>query len=432
MLDTIDTASALRQAVAEAHDRYRAENPKSATRQEAAAAHLPGGNTRSVLHYAPFPLAFERGEGCRLWSADGHCYTDFLGDYTAGLYGHSHPRIMQVLHETLDKGISFGGHNLLEGQLAALMCARFPSLDLIRFTNSGTELNLMALATAAALTGRRGMLVFEGGYHGGVFSFAGGGSPVNAPYDFIVGQYNDAAGAAALIEQHADKIAAILMEPMLGAGGSIPADASFLHLLQREAQRIGALFVLDEVMTSRLHPGGLQALHGLKPDITTFGKYLGGGMSFGAFGGKRAVMERYDPARPNALPHAGTFNNNVLSMAAGIVGLGEILTEETLTAMNRRGDALRQDLNAEAANRGLAVQVTGIGSLMTVHFTAEAQQQLLLKELLFFDLLAEHFWLARRAMIALSLPVTDGDCAAFIAAFGRFLDRRARLIEKAS
>jgi len=438
MLDTIDTASALRQAVAEAHDRYRAENPKSAERQQEAAAHMPGGNTRSVLHYAPFPLAFERGEGCHLWSADGHRYTDFLGDYTAGLYGHSHPRIMQTLHEVLAKGISFGGHNLLEGQLAALFCARFPSLDLVRFTNSGTESNLMALATASALTGRRGVLVFEGGYHGGVFSFAGGGSPINAPYHFIVGSYNDQAGTAALIQRHAGEIAAILVEPMLGAGGSIPADAAFLHILQDAAQRIGALFVLDEVMTSRLHPGGLQALHGLKPDLTSFGKYLGGGMSFGAFGGKRAIMEHYDPTRPGALPHAGTFNNNVLSMAAGIVGLSEILTEEALVALNRRGDALRHGLNAEAAQRGLAVQVTGLGSLMTVHFSAQpfssappaAETQQLLKELLFFDLLTERFWFARRAMIALSLPVTDDDCSAFITAFGRFLDRRTRLIEQ--
>jgi glutamate-1-semialdehyde 2,1-aminomutase len=379
--------------------RYVARNPASAARAEHAARVLPGGNTRSVLHFDPFPLVFERGEGQYLWSLDGDRYTDFLGEFTAGLYGHSNPVILDAIRAALDRGISFGGTNALEHELAGLLRRRFPALELMRFTNSGTEANLMALALAVHHTRRREVLVFKGGYHGGVLAFgAGEPSPVSVPHAWVMGDYDAIDSTRALIREH--ELAAILVEPMLGSGGCLPASDAFLAMLREEATATGALLIFDEVMTSRL-PRPV-----VRPDLMTVGKYLAGGMSFGAFGGRRDLMAAYDPTRPDALFHAGTFNNNVVSLSAGIAGLTHVLTDEALQDLNARGDRLRAALDR-------IVPTTGRGSLMTMH----APDQ----RLLFLELLDRGFWLAARGMIALSLPITDADCDALVEAVGEVL-----------
>jgi len=311
MPDTMLNAS-LDSALAEARERFVAANPQSLARHVEATAVMPGGNTRTVLFHTPFPLTMTRGAGCRLWDADGHEYVDLLGEYTAGLYGHSNAVIRAAIDGALDGGWNLGGHGVMEAHLARLICERFPSMDLVRFTNSGTEANLMAIATALAVTGRRRVLVFEGGYHGGVLYFGGGGIPINAPHEWVLGRYNDMAVPVD------ESIGAIIVEPMLGSGGCIPATPEFLARLRTEATRVGAVLIFDEVMTSRMSAGGQQARLGITPDMTTLGKYIGGGMSFGAFGGRADLMERYDPRRADAIPHAGTFNNNVLTVAAGL------------------------------------------------------------------------------------------------------------------
>ena len=170
-------------ALAEAEELYRANNPKSLTQHREACAAMPGGNTRSAIHVDPFPLTMVRGEGARLWDLDGHEYVDFLSEFTAGIFGHSHPAIRQAIERALVGGLNFGAHNATESRFAAAICARFPSIDLVRFTNSGTEANLMAVSAARAITGRPKILVFEGGYHGGVFYFRGHGSALNAPFE---------------------------------------------------------------------------------------------------------------------------------------------------------------------------------------------------------------------------------------------------------
>ena len=439
-LDNGSRELALTEAVEAARNSYGKANPVSAGRYHESLATMPGGNTRTVLHYAPFPLAFVHGEDATLWSADGRRYTDFLGEFSAGLFGHSNAAIKDALKAAIDAGIGFGGYNLLEAKLAAIMVERYPNVERIRFTNSGTEANLLAVSTAVALTKRKGLLVFHGAYHGSVFSF-GAVTPstsINAPFDFVIGTYNDIEGTCALIRQHQDCLAAIMVEPMMGAGGSIPADEAFLHMLREEATRIDALLLFDEVMTARLAPGGLQMVSGVVPDITTFGKYHAGGMSFGAFGGKAEIMEHFNPLHANSLAHAGTFNNNTLSMAAGIVGLGEILTAARLHDLNARGDRLRESINAVFGKHGVAIQAIGMGSLLTIHAVGGivrspadlADSDQLAKELMFFDLVADGFWLARRGMIALSLPVTDDDCDRFVAAIDKFVTRRGDLLLK--
>src|SRR3990172_732571 len=234
----------LDEALREAEARFSAANPKSAAQYQAATGSMPGGNTRSVLYYTPFPVTIARAEGATLEDIDGHRYTDFLGEYTAGLYGHSHPVILEAIREALDGGLVFGGPNRHEPELARLLCERFPSLDLVRFTNSGTEANLMALATARAATGRERILAFQGGYHGGVLSFAYGvSSPINAPFPCVLAPFNDEAATLALIERHARELAAIIVEPVVGGGGGIPGTRPFLETLRQAAARHGIVLI---------------------------------------------------------------------------------------------------------------------------------------------------------------------------------------------
>ena len=320
MTDTHTPNIDLAAALAEAEEQYRAANPKSLAQHREACAAMPGGNTRASIHVDPFPLTIARGEGARLWDLDGHEYSDFLSEFTAGIYGHSHPAIIRAITEALAGGLNFGAQSQAEARFAAAICARFPSIELVRFTNSGTEANLMAVSAACAITGRRKILVFAGGYHGGVFYFRGHGSAINAPFDYLIGRYNDLDAVHDLVRPCRGELAAILVEPMQGTTGCIPAEREFLAGLRALADETGAILIFDEVMTSRLAPGGLQEAHGILPDMTTLGKYLGGGMSFGAFGGRAEIMERFDPRRPDAFQHAGTFNNNVLTMNAGYVG----------------------------------------------------------------------------------------------------------------
>jgi glutamate-1-semialdehyde 2,1-aminomutase len=439
MPDTHPANLDIEAALAEAVERYRAHNPKSLRQHEAACAAMPGGSTRSSIFVEPFPLTIVKGEGAHLWDVDGHEYVDFLSEFTAGLYGHSHPAIRKAIDEALDGGVNFGGHGLAEARFAAAICERFPAIDLVRFTNSGTEANLMAVSGARAMTGHNKVLVFAGGYHGGVFYFRGK-SAVNAPFDFLLGTYNDIEGTRALVAPHRHDLAAILVEPMLGGTGCIPATREFLADLRTLASETGAVLIFDEVMTSRLAPGGLQETHGIRPDMTTLGKYVGGGMSFGAFGGSHAVMDWFDPRRKDSFQHAGTFNNNVLTMNAGYVGLTEIYTPERCRALNRFGDGLRDRLNAAAARHRVPMQFTGLGSMIGIHMTDRpirnaadaAQGNAGLRDLFWFDVLARGIWLAKRGMIALSIALDEADGDRLVAAVEEFAETRAPLFGRAA
>jgi len=422
-------------ALAEAEELYAARNPKSRALYEEACAALPGGNTRSALYAEPFPLTMVKGEDAHLWDADGHEYADFLSEFTAGLYGHSHPAIRKAIDAALDGGINFGAHGMAEGKFAAAIRDRFPSIELVRFTNSGTEANLMAVSAAIAITGKKKILVFSGGYHGGVFYFRGKGSVINAPFDYLVGTYNDIDSVRALVAPHKDDLAAILIEPMLGGSGCIPATRDFLADLRSLASETGAILIFDEVMTSRLAPGGLQEVHGINPDMTTLGKYVGGGMSFGAFGGRTDLMEWFDPRNKSGFQHAGTFNNNVLTMNAGTVGLTEVYTPAAARALNDFGDGLRERLNAVVRKKGLAMQFTGIGSMIGVHMRGgairnaadAAQGHAGLLELFYFDLTARGIWLAKRGMMALSIALGEADADKMVGAVEEFAETRAPL-----
>ena len=254
---------------------------------------------------------------------------------------------------------------MYEKELAKLICERFqPTMELVRFTNSGTEANMMAVAVAMAWTGRKKIVVFRGGYHGATLSFRAPiaeatHQSVNLPHEWVIGTYNDIAKTEDVLSTlPATSVAAILVEPMLGNAGAIPGSLSFLQFLRSYASSHGILLIFDEVMTSRLSYRGLSHKLGIQPDLMTLGKWAGGGMSFGAFGGRANIMALFDPTKSGGLAHAGTFNNNVISMAAGCAGC-KVLDEETTNQLNGLGEILKENtqnvidktLNAHASNK---------------------------------------------------------------------------------
>jgi glutamate-1-semialdehyde 2,1-aminomutase len=310
----------------------------------------------------------------------------------------------------------------------------------LRFCNSGTEANVFALMTAQAHTGRKKIMVFDGGYHGGVLYFGHGGIPINLPLDWVIAPYNDVEGTLDLIRRHGSELAAILVEPMLGSGGCLPARKDFLGALRQAASELDIILIFDEVMTSRLSSGGLQAALGVTPDMTTLGKYLGGGASFGAFGGRADIMGHYDPEKPGYWPHAGTFNNNVLSMSAGLTGLRDIYTPAAAMELNAKGDRLRDGLNALGDKHDVPLSSTGYGSFIGLHFTKEIVDRPLhpsadveathgkLHKLMHLDFIAAGLFFARRGYMALSLALTDGDIDRFLAQTEEFITSRKPLL----
>lgn len=432
MLDTNPSRlgnASLDAVLADARQRFTAANPKSLERHKDATASLPGGNTRAVLFYRPFPLTLVSGDGCRVTDLDGHDYVDLVSEYSAGLYGHSDKLIATALKEVIDQGLLLGAPNRYEARYAAAIVERFPAIERVRFCNSGTEANIMALSAARAISGKSKIMAFREGYHGGVLTFAHGGSPLNLPFPFVFADYNDIEGTVKLIEELADDLAAVIIEPMMGGGGCIPADRAFLAALREATRKADTFLIFDEVMTSRLAFRGLHGVHGINPDFVTMGKYLGGGASFGSFGGRADLIDRFDPASPGAFSHGGTFNNNILSMAGGFTGFTQVLTEKASTDFNARGDRMRERMNAALEKHGVEGVVLGRGSLMNLHFVAGPvntpapldEQDLRLLALWHVEMLLRGFHVTPRGMMALSLPYGDAELDAFMDAFEDFL-----------
>ena len=398
----------LDRALTLAHHEYVDRHPRSAEMNRRATQVMPGGNTRSVLHFDPFPFRVSSAAGATISDIDGHTYVDFLGNYTAGLFGHSPKLIADAVIEALGSGFALGATHTTEIELAELLCGRFESLERVRFTNSGTEANLMAIGTALHHTGRTGVGVFNGAYHGGVLSFGHGSThPLNVPHRFVTAPFNDLEG---LDRVFADlDLGCVIVEAVQGAGGCIPASEEFLAELSRRCTESGTVLILDEVMTSRLGPGGAQRLYGVRPDLMTLGKYVGGGMTFGAFGGRADIMGHFDPAAGGLLTQAGTFNNNIVTMTAATTAVSQLLDDGRLAEVNQRGDTLRRSLQAVLSNAKPRMWVTGRGSMLTVH----AEEDRLL-ELYFHAMLAAGHYLARRGFIALSFEIDDSHCSRLV------------------
>jgi glutamate-1-semialdehyde 2,1-aminomutase len=247
------------------------------------------------------------------------------------------------------------------------------------------------------------------------------------PHDFLVARYNDLEGTPALLDRHSDDLAAILVEPMQGAAGCIPGEPAFLEYLRRAASESGAVLIFDEIQTARLSFGGRQELLGIAPDLTTIGKFFGGGLAFGCFGGRRDLMELLDPRRPAALAHPGTFNNNTLTMAAGSAAVSGLLSAEALQRLNSRGERLRETLLSVFSRNAAPFTVTGLGSLMNIHPWAPPPVAGDLRKLLFLELAGAGIYVAARGLIALSFALTEDDIARLVGALEEFLHRNRAL-----
>ncbi|KAF2819896.1 PLP-dependent transferase [Ophiobolus disseminans] len=429
--------SATTQALEAAQSRFASRNKHSRKLHEESAKSLPGGNTRSLLHTPPFPVFLKSGKGYQVTSEDGHVYTDLVGEMTAALYGHSQPLIQESLISTIQNvGLNLGGTTTLETRHAALICERF-KLDRVRFANSGTEANLHAIQGARKFTGKRKVVAFTGGYHGGCYTFGNG--PAENCVDleeWVMAEYNDVEDAKRKIEGGGD-VAAVIVEGMQGRGPCIVGTSGFLKQVQESARKAGTVFILDEVQTSRLAPGGLQELEGLEPDITTLGKFLGGGIAFGAFGGREDVMRVYDPREANALGHSGTFNNNTLGMAAGYTGLSQVFTPDVSREFNARGDDLRFRL--QELSHGTKMTVTGLGSIIGIHFLQDGKKILAnfndrkedsdLRRLFWFEMMESGFWFAERGSVNLILETPWDELMRFVSVVEDFLKRHERLVK---
>ena len=330
---------------------YRRRTPRSAELHARARRSLPGGNSRQAAYWEPYPITIERGRGPYLTDVDGNEYLDLLYNYTAMVHGYAYPPIVAAVD--VARGTGWAANNPAMVELAELMVDRVASIDRIRFTNSGSEAALLALTVAREITGRYKVLMARGGYHGSLQEFESGTLGKPGPATFLA-EYGDLASFEAVLAEHGSEIAAIFVEPVQGAGGIVRGTPEFLNGLRAAAHRAGALFVLDEVITFRLATGGIQAELGVDPDLTMFGKIIGGGFPVGAVGGKLDLMDVFEPARMRAL-HSGTYNANPVTMAAGLVSVQE-LTAERIARMHALAERLERGLLDAGKRSGLTVR----------------------------------------------------------------------------
>ncbi len=360
------------------------ETPTSEALYERAQRVIPGGVNSPVRAFRGVggtPLFIERGAGPYIWDVDGHRYIDYVLSWGPLILGHAHPQVVEAIRRTAERGTSFGAPTRLEIELAELVIEMVPSVEMVRFVNSGTEATMSALRLARAVTGREKIIKFEGCYHGHADSLlvrAGSGvATLGLPdspgvtrgtsQDTLVARFNDVSSVEALFEAYPEEIAGVIVEPVGGNMGVVPPVPGFLEGLRRLCDRYGALLIFDEVMTGfRVALGGAQELYGIRPDITTLGKVIGGGLPVGAYAGPRAIMEHVAPV--GAMYQAGTLSGNPLAMAAGISTLKVLREPHVWPTLLSRTQRLVAGIGKAAADAGVPVVQTQIGTMFSLFF----------------------------------------------------------------
>jgi glutamate-1-semialdehyde 2,1-aminomutase len=363
---------------------YVRKTAKSRALYERAKKVLPAGISYAIRYFEPYPFYTARAKGSKLYDVDGNAYVDFWLGHTALILGHSPPVVVKVVKEQLEHGTHYGTSHELEIELAEQVVKMVPSAEMMRFTNSGTEANMYATRLARAYIGKSKIAKFEGGWHGGYDALHMGvkypfvmpesaGLTAGALQDTTLLPFNDLGGVKERLRNQ--EVASILIEPVLGAGGGVPADKECLKGLREFCDDKGILLIFDEVITGfRLAPGGAQEYFGVKPDITVLGKILGGGFPVGAFCARKEIMERVDSLaykRPHYSFHGGTFTGNPVTMVAGLTTLKTLEDGQLINKLNKLGDRIRKRLSEIFVDNGIHVQVTGTGSIFNVHFTKE-------------------------------------------------------------
>jgi glutamate-1-semialdehyde 2,1-aminomutase len=392
---------------------YLARTPGSAALFERAARSLPGGSTRTTIYSAPYPPYMARGEGIRTWDVDRNEYRDFLGNYTSLILGHAHPEVVAAVEAQVRRGSAFAAPTEAEVELAEEIRRRLPSVEQIRFTNSGTEATMFALRAARAFTGRPLVAKFEHAYHGTHDTVVAGTPGVPAAVSELVIElpWADPEGVERALAGREGQLAAIIIEPVQGAGGVRAAPPEFLRFLRELATRTRAILVFDEVIAFRIGPNGAQGrLGGVRPDLTTLGKIIGGGYASGAFGGRADVMGQFDARRSGSLVHGGTFNGNPVAAAAGLATLRH-MTPERYAELDRLAHRLRSTIADGIARDRLDARVDGVASIFQVFpgSSLEAPDGLSPQAAMFIGLLVDGFHLAPRGMGALATPTTESD-----------------------
>lgn len=350
---------------------------------------MPGGNTRSSVHENPFPIYAESGSGAYVRDVDGNCYLDFTNNFTTLIHGHCHEAVAAAVAAQLLRGTSFGSPTESEIDLAELLCARVGWFDQVRFTNTGSEAVMMAIRAARAATGRPKIAKCEGAYHGNYdpveISYDstpdnwGSNRPLPVPYNrgtpasvlqqTLVLPFNDLPATKELLTEEAGELACILIDPMPARAGLIPADNAYLSFLRDFTHRHRIVLISDEVLNFRLSYEGAISSFGVEADLCAFGKIIGGGLPIGAVAGRTEFMSVFDPSQGKpAVPHAGTFTANPLSMVAGMAAM-QAMTPAAFDRINDLGDAARDGLRAAIRRADVPGQVTGRGSLFQIKLT---------------------------------------------------------------
>ena len=434
-------------------DRYLKSTPKSKALWEDAKNFLPGGDSRNSIFWAPYPIFVDSANGCHVIDSDGTDRLDFIGTMTTLILGHSPKPVVDAVEKQIDKGMVYNAPSSHQIDLAKMLCERIPSFDLVRFTNSGTEATLNTIRAARAVTGKSKIAKVEGGYHGShdQVSVSVRTNPAKSGDrtrpdsmaateglgegtldQVIVVPFNETAIAKMRLEENKDDLAAVIIEPMLGSVGMLPATSEFLTMLREFTTTNGIILIFDEVISYRAAMGGCQEYYGITPDMTSLGKIIGGGFSIGAFGGKKAIMDLYDPSQTGGprVAHAGTFNANPVTMIAGAATLEE-LTPEVYKNLTEKTDYLKTEILKVAKELEVPIQVTGLGSLFGIHFTSDelvgyrdiAAEDAAFRHKVFLGLLNEGILMASNLVGAVSTQIGTAEIDAFVAALQRVLER---------
>jgi glutamate-1-semialdehyde 2,1-aminomutase len=347
---------------------------------------IPGGVNSPVRAFKAVggePKFIARAQGSRIWDADGASYLDYIGSWGPMILGHGHPVIVEAVRKQAETGMSYGAPTELEVRMAEQITAMVPGVEMVRMVNSGTEACMSAIRLARAATGRELIIKFEGCYHGhgdAFLSKAGSGMatlgeptspgvPKGAAASTLNARFNDIASVTQLFEAHPGQVAGVIVEPVVGNMGCVAPAAGFHKGLRDLCTKHGAVLIFDEVMTGfRLGPGGAQELYGIKPDLTTLGKIIGGGLPVGAYGGRKDLMEHVSPV--GTMYQAGTLSGNPLAMAAGLAQLNYLKQHpDVYTKMEKDGAHIEQKVKAHIKAKGLALCYQRVGSMATLFFT---------------------------------------------------------------
>lgn len=433
------------------HKAFVAQNVTSRQHADRVRERVPTGTSRSLLLHPPFPFYVERASGIHSTDLDGNQRLDFHNNYTTMIHGHGHPKIQDAVSRQLELGTSYSAPSAGEYELAEHLCNRIGSVEQVVFNNSGTEAVLLALRIARARTGRNRIGKFEGGYHGfSDYVMVGGhelpapddpvgvsvptadigGLPAGASDDVVLIRYNDPEAVREAVARFGDELAAIIVEPIQGGGGMIPAEPEFLEVLRTETERAGIVLICDEVIALRHAVGGAQGHYGLQPDLTTMAKTIGGGFPIGAVGGPKEVMRVLgDPDDGGTVANLGTFSANPISLTAGLEAM-RLLDEAAIAELNQLGEHTRNGLASCLEAHGAPAQVSGAGSLFQIHWTeaslrdsrGPATADPALNLLAFLGLCNRGIHLSMRGAGALSTPMQTDDIDRLVAALDDTLD----------